>query len=175
MFALIKSILDRIKKRPFVKAETVGKKVIEAEVLQPSGFTSVPNKDKRAFVTNINTNYKVIIAFEDLIDEGLKEGEACVYSNDDTGNIKAKIKLLKDGSIELEGEKIKLNGEDKSFVTYKELDLALQQLWTSIKNHTHSYTAPPSPSLLETAPSVALSTVNLDISNSETKTIKTGG
>lgn len=175
MLALIKSILDRIKKRPFVKAETVGKEVIEAQVLQPSGFTSIPTKDKRAFITNINTNYKVIIAFEDLIDEGLKEGEACVYSTDDSGNIKAKIKLLKDGSIELEGEKIKLNGEDKSFVTYKELDLALQQLWTFIKNHTHSYTAPPSPSPLETAPSIALSTVNLDISSSETKTIKTGG
>ena len=175
MLALIKSILDRIKKRPFVKAETVGKEVIEAQVLQPSGFTSVPTKDKRAFITNINTNYKVIIAFEDLIDEGLKEGEACVYSSDDSGNIKAKIKLLKDGSIELEGEKIKLNGEDKSFVTYKELDLALQQLWTSIKNHTHSYTAPPSPSPLETAPSIALSTVNLDISKKKKKTIKTGG
>ncbi|MEI0477302.1 hypothetical protein [Brachyspira pulli] len=111
MFALIKSVLDRIKKRPFVKAETVGKEVIEAQVLQPSGFTSVPTKDKRAFIANINTNYKVILAFEDLIDEGLKEGEACVYSTDDGGNIKAKIKLLKDGSIELEGEKIKLNGD----------------------------------------------------------------
>ena len=111
MFALIKSVLDRIKKRPFVKAETVGKEVIEAQVLQPSGFTSVPTKDKRAFIANINTNYKVILAFEDLIDEGLKEGEACVYSTDDSGNIKAKIKLLKDGSIELEGEKIKLNGD----------------------------------------------------------------
>ena len=111
MFALIKSVLDRIKKRPFVKAETVGKEVVEAQVLQPSGFTSVPTKDKRAFITNINTNYKVILAFEDLIDEGLKEGEACIYSSDDSGNIKAKIKLLKDGSIELEGEKIKLNGD----------------------------------------------------------------
>ncbi|MCZ9889029.1 hypothetical protein [Brachyspira hyodysenteriae] len=72
-------------------------------------------------------------------------------------------------------EKIKLNGENKSFVTYKELDLALQQLWNTIKTHTHSYTAPPSPSPLETAPSIALSTANLDISSSETKTIKTGG
>ena len=111
MFASIKSILDRIKKRPFVKTETIGKEVIEAQILQPSGFTSVPIKDKRAFITNINTNYKVILAFEDLIDEGLKEGEACIYSSDDSGNIKAKIKLLKDGSIELEGEKIKLNGD----------------------------------------------------------------
>ncbi|WP_028328918.1 hypothetical protein [Brachyspira alvinipulli] len=175
IFAKLVSNIFKKKDKPFVKVESIGNTISEVQILQPSNFTSVPINNSKGYMSVINTNYKVIIAFEDTADLSLKAGECAVYSTDDNGQIKAKIKLLKDGIIELEGEKIKLNGENKSFVTYAELDLGLQQLWTAIKNHTHTYTAPPSPTVLETSPSIALSTVNLDISNSETQTIKTGG
>lgn len=175
IFGKLVSSIFKKKSIPFVKVESIGGKISEAQILQPSGFTSIPIDNAKGYITKINTNYEIIIAFEDIIDLSLKAGECALYSTDNNGQIKAKIKLLNDGSIELEGEKIKLNGEDKSFVTYKELDLALQQLWNTIKTHTHTYTTPPSPSPLETAPSIALSTANLDISSSETKTIKTGG
>ena len=168
IFAKLVSNIFKKKDKPFVKVESIGNTISEVQILQPSNFTSVPINNSKGYMSVINTNYKVIIAFEDTADLSLKAGECAVYSTDDNGQIKAKIKLLKDGTIELEGEKIKLNGENK-------LDLGLQQLWTAIKNHTHTYTAPPSPTVLETSPSIALSTVNLDISNSETQTIKTGG
>ena len=97
----------------------------------------------------------------------------CIFSDD------AKVKIdIKDGTLKLDTEKkIELNGNSKQFVTYQELDNALQQLWAKIKAHTHpvSTTGSATAQSGTAATSIDLSTVTLDISASKTKTVVTGG
>jgi hypothetical protein len=72
---------------------------------------------------------------------------------------------------------IELNGNNKSFVTYAELNQALQTVWTAIQSHTHQV-ATTGTAVAQSgtaAPSTSLTSQTLDISASETKTIKTGG
>lgn len=73
-------------------------------------------------------------------------------------------------TVNVDSEALNLNGDSKAFVTYAELDTALQSLVSAINSHVHAgvqtgggATAPP------TAP------MSLDISASETQTVKTGG
>jgi hypothetical protein len=63
---------------------------------------------------------------------------------------------------------ISLNGSTKKFVTHTELDAALQTFITALNLHTHPTAATGLPS----PPTVPMS---LDISASQTQTIKTGG
>ena len=65
------------------------------------------------------------------------------------------------------GKKIELNGNSKNFVTYAELDIALQKFMVELGTHTHG-----SPSGATTPPAKPMS---LDISKSKTTTIVTGG
>jgi hypothetical protein len=89
-----------------------------------------------------------------------KPGERELYSRKNDGSRAADILLDGDGNINL-------NGDGKRFVTYAELNQELQRIWAAVKAHTHASGAP--------SPSTELAPVTLDISASETKTIKTGG
>jgi len=80
----------------------------------------------------------------------------------------ATIEILDDGTIKVDGLGIELNGNVKKFVTYTELNAALQTFITALNLHTHP-TAPTGPISPPTTP------MSLDISTSETQTIKTGG
>lgn len=88
-------------------------------------------------------------------------------------NVKSDEAIIIDAS----GKNIELNGNTKSFVTYAELNQALQSLWTSIQTHTHivATTGTAAAQSGTASPSVELSTAVLNISAAETKTIKTGG
>ena len=105
--------------------------------------------------------------------ETLKAIPLCVFNSD------AKVKIqIKDGTLKADTEqKIELNGNSKQFVTWAELNQALQTLWTSIQNHTHpvSTAGGPTAQTGTAAKSIDLSTVTLDISSAKTKTIVTGG
>lgn len=105
--------------------------------------------------------------------ETLKAIPLCVFSDD------AKVTVqVEDGTMKVDTQdKIELNGNDKQFVTYQELDNALQQLWAKVKAHTHpvSTTGTAAAQTGTAATSVDLSTVTLDISAAKTKTIVTGG
>lgn len=68
-----------------------------------------------------------------------------------------------------DGGNIELNGNNKSFVTYTELDSALTGLKNQLNAHVHTSAAPGSPTSVPTVP------MTLDISASKTQTIKTGG
>ncbi len=85
------------------------------------------------------------------------------------------INITSDEAIVINANKknIELNGNKKSFVTYAELNQALQSLWAAIKAHTHPVSTPAGAG--SSSASVELQTQSLDISASETKTIKTGG
>jgi hypothetical protein len=105
--------------------------------------------------------------------ETLKAIPLCVFSDD------AKVKVeVEDGTLKITTEQnIELNGNDKQFVTWSELNQALQDLWTAIQGHTHpvSTTGTAAAQSGTAATSLDLSTVTLDISAAKTKTILTGG
>lgn len=89
--------------------------------------------------------------------ETMKAIPLCVFN----GEAKATV-VVKDGKIEL-------NGNSKQFVTWAELNQALQGLIQALNTHTHSNGNEGSPT---GAPIVPLS---LDISASKTETVVTGG
>lgn len=94
--------------------------------------------------------------------DGMKVLPLCVFNAD------AKIKIeCADGNMQVTANKIELNGNDKQFVTWAELNSALQGFITDFNSHTH-----PTPSGPSSAPTVPLT---LDISSSKTSTIVTGG
>lgn len=97
--------------------------------------------------------------------ETLKALPLCVF------NDKAKVKVdVEGGTMKVTTEKkIELNGSSKQFVTWAELNQALQGLITALNSHTHSNGNEGSPTGAPIAP------LTLDISASKTSTIVTGG
>lgn len=94
--------------------------------------------------------------------DGMKVLPLCVFNAD------AKIKIeCSDGNMKVTAKKIELNGNDKQFVTWAELNSALQGFITDFNSHVH-----PTPNGPSSAPTVPLT---LDISSSKTSTIVTGG
>jgi hypothetical protein len=117
----------------------------------------IPFGDSRSngIIVAIN-NYKISIEHN--------KGEIIIYStNNDGDEIKAKIKLDNDGNVEI-------NGDSKRFVTFAELDSAMQTLKTDFNSHTHSGVS--SGGSISGTPLVPIA---IDISAAETQTIKTGG
>lgn len=105
--------------------------------------------------------------------ETLKALPLCVFDN--TAKVQVKTE---EGTLQVNTtKKIELNGNTKQFVTYEELNSALQDLWTKIKGHTHpvSTTGTSTSQSGTAAASADLSPVNLDISASKTTTVVTGG
>lgn len=86
-------------------------------------------------------------------------------------NAEAKIKMEADaGTLRVTTEKkLEINGNDKQFVTWSELNQALQTFVTSLNSHTHSNGNGGSPTGTPIAP------MTLDISSSKTTTVVTGG
>lgn len=97
--------------------------------------------------------------------ETMKALPLCVFNSD------AKVKVvIENGDVDISANgKIKLNGSDKQFVTWAELNSALSSFMTALNQHTHSNGNEGSPT---GAPIVPMS---LDISSAKTTTILTGG
>lgn len=80
-----------------------------------------------------------------------------------------RLRLVSDDDVSIEGVNVDLNGNSKRFVTHADLNTALQAMVTMINAHTHvsvTSLATPTP---PTPP------ITLDISASQTTTIRTGG
>ena len=105
--------------------------------------------------------------------ETLKAIPLCIFNDD------AKVTVqVESGTMKVDTQdKIELNGNDKQFVTYAELDDALQELWGKIKTHTHPVSTSGSATAQTgtAATSTDLASVTLDLSKAKTKTIVTGG
>ena len=102
--------------------------------------------------------------------ETLKAIPMCVFSDE------AKVKVeVEEGTMKVTTQKkIELNGNTKQFVTWAELNNALQQLWTAIQAHTHPAQVNTGTGTGTAAASVDLSTVTLDISAAKTEKVVTG-
>lgn len=149
-----------------VKGVGLGGATREATLYQQHGFRSLPIDGTRGIFVPLGSGSRegIVIATENYtLDITLDAGGAAIYSTNAAGEVQAVIKLRADGSIEL-------NGDSKRLVTYGELNTALQAFKTLINAHVHSggtlalgLTGPPS------VPTT------LDISASQTSTLKTGG
>lgn len=97
--------------------------------------------------------------------ETLKAIPLCIFSD------KAKVKVqVENGTMKVDTQnKIELNGNTKQFVTWAELNQALQGLITALNSHTHSNGNEGSPTGTPIKP------MTLDISASKTATVVTGG
>ena len=135
--------------------------------LQEYGFSSRPKPGADAVVVFIggNRDHGLVVSSGDpRTAPTLEEGEVAFWSAD--GVV---VKIDKDKKVRITGAaSIDLNGDSKRFVTWDELNTALQ-------SHTHS-----AGSLVSTAPGspvtgVTGSPVSLDISGAKTTSIKTGG
>lgn len=90
----------------------------------------------------------------------------------------ADVRIMNDGGnvkieagtdVDVDATNVNLNGDSKRFVTYTELNTALQTFMTALNLHVHTSAPAGSP----TTPPVA--SMSLDISTSETQTVRTGG
>lgn len=98
-----------------------------------------------------------------------KSGSYSIFDKD--GNIIIDSDTKK---VKVNGNAIELNGNTKQFVTWTELNSALQSLILALNSHTHlvaSVGAPTGPASASTPPI----TFSIDISSAQTTTIKTGG
>ena len=163
-------------KAVIIQTIAAGNQERTSEMYHNPGISSAPTKNDRIISIPVGTGTRVAIATHNYrINVEVTDGETKVYSTDATGeNVKSVIKLDNAGNIDL-------NGDSKKFVTYTELNTALQSFKTTIEasiasaiiGHTHSG--------VTTGPGVsgpgagAGSAIALDISASETTTIRTGG
>jgi hypothetical protein len=83
-----------------------------------SGDDSFPVIGSEVLVLQITKTWKIGIAVKDQIEPEMSEGERRLYSQEN-GEVKAYIKILKDGTIEI-------NGKTDFAVAYTDLNAALQ-------------------------------------------------
>ena len=137
-----------------------------AEMYHPPGISSRPTNGDRCIEIPVGrSGTRVIVASHNYrVEVEPQAGETIIYSTNTAGDaVQSKIKLDSNGNIEL-------NGDSKRFVTYSELNSALQDLVTYINGHAHTgVTTGGGTSGTPATPT------SLDISAAETETIKTGG
>ncbi len=148
------------------------------EMYQTPGVASAPTADDRLVEAEIGSGKRVVIATHNYkVEVAVKAGETIIYSTDSVGQaISNQIKLDNAGNIAI-GESdnqilvdskgnIDLGGDARTFVTWTELNAALQLLMTALNSHTHKIS--PGASTLQ--PNTPLS---IDISAANTATVRT--
>ncbi len=136
----------------------------DAEMYHNPGISSAPTKQDRVVSVRLKSGTRVIVGSHNYrINIEVTDGETKVYSTNADGTIlKSVIKLDNDGNIDL-------NGDGKKFVTFSELDTALQTFKTALNLHVHA-----SVTSLGT-PTPPATPMIIDISAAETTTIRTDG
>lgn len=130
------------------------------EMYHNPGISSAPTIEDRIISVPVGAGTRVIIASHNYrIEVEPDAGETIIYSTNSAGDtVKSQIKLDNDGNIDL-------NGDGKKLVTYTALNLALQGLVTALNaNFALKLDGAGTPG-----------TNSLDISASETTTIRTDG
>lgn len=166
LFKITSAALKRWKSAPgesvVVIGTGLGGQTIEAELYQPSGIMGSPPKGARGVFLPVGSGrrYGVLIAtqnYQITIDVG--QGETLIYSTTPDGQtLKAQVKLDGFGNIDL-------NGSSKRFVTYGELNTALQGFKTAINAaFAGKVDGGGTPGAL-----------TIDISGAQTSTVRTGG
>lgn len=157
-----------------MQAEGVEGQTMDAEVFQTPGVLAIPGDGSRGVWLPVggSNRYGVVIAMHNYaLNITLEAGETAIYSTNAAGAQQAIIKLRADGSIEL-------NGSSKKLVTHAELNTALQGLVTTLNTQLGTIAAGASAAISASGlwlTPLTIGGLSLDISASETTTIKTGG
>lgn len=163
--SIVKEFLYKVKgsapgKSIVLKTRSAGDQERETEHYQIHGIASGATEDSRAVEIATGTAGRVIIATHNYnLEVEVEAGQTKIYSTTADGKtLKSLINLDIDGNIEL-------NGNSKKFVTHAELNTALQTFVTSLNTNLASK--------LDGGGTAGVLTI--DISASETTTVKTGG
>lgn len=106
---------------------------------QHAGFRSIPPVNSRQFVDCFSNHYRASTAEDDkIVHSGLSVGETIVYSSL-SGAIKAYIKALVSGILEL-------NGNTDFAVRYTALETAFNELKSAYNSHNHGGSGTNTPS-----------------------------
>lgn len=178
---VVKSLFQRRATAPaqnvVVQLEAAAGENRTAEMYSAPGISSAPSKDDRVVVVPIGRgSHRIAIGSHNYrIEVSVAEGEITVYSTTAAGDtVAARIDLDNAGNIDL-------NGDSKRLVTYGELNTALQSFKTSVDTAIAGAITGHSHAGVTTGPGTSATGVgaapptSLDISASETSTIRTGG
>lgn len=89
---------------------------VTAETFAPSGDDSPPLPDDRIVLVQTDGTNNFVAAGVLSVSQGAKPGEKILYSRDKSGEVKAAVKLLNDGKIEMVSPaEFSLEGEDVIF------------------------------------------------------------
>ena len=160
-------------KAVIIQTLSAGEQERTAELYHNPGISSAPTVNDRVVTVPIGTASRVIVATHNYrIEVEPLSGETIIYSTDSAGGtVKSQIKLDNDGNIDL-------NGDTKKFVTYAELNTALQSFITALNVEFATINAGAAAAI--TASGLWLTPLttganSLDISAAETTTIRTDG
>lgn len=151
------------------------KDVLWTDTLNLDGSRTFVQKDPRdqegdpLFSFTVTKEGKVV--FTNAVDIDLTvTGNANITIDGDDGAavaIKGDATVSIDGDAKVDASNIELNGNDKRLVTYAELKAAMDKLWIAMTTTPIAGNGSPQPSWT--------GITSIDISASETQTIKTGG
>jgi hypothetical protein len=144
--------------------------VQEIEVVSLPGIKIRPLEGNRTIIIKCGGGYKVSVAIDDNIDEEIEEGEVLIFGNDN-GSISSSIKLLTDGTIEI-------NSGSNFMVRYNELETAFNELKEKhnalalfVDSHAHTLVTPGSGNS-GPVPAPSGATSSADITGSKIEEIK---
>lgn len=143
---------------------------LEVEILQQPGVFSLPPDGITGVFIPVGTSdvFGGVMCFKHTktsVDTG-GSGGTCIFSTNASGDaVKSLITLKPSGDIDITGQ-TSINGNSKSFVTWQELQNALNIVFSTIASHVHPSNGVTSPTLVG---------LSCDISLSKTTTVKTGG
>jgi hypothetical protein len=171
---VVKSLFTRLRlmpaAAPVVEVQGADGETRDVELYHPPGISSAPTEGDSVVMVPIRAGYRVGVASRNYgVSVNVTAGAITVYSTNAAGDtIQARIDLDDAGNVAItpaSGAEVKVSGDTKSFVTYAELNTALQTMVgafnAALGNKTDGSGTPGA--------------VTLDISASETTTVKTGG
>ena len=112
--------------------ETRFKYNVSSNSYGPSGDDSPALPDDRLALMKIDGAGNWVAVGVLVLSQGAEAGEKILYSRDSAGAIKATVKMLKDGVIEL-------NGNADFAVAFNDLKTEFNELKTVVNSHTHVY------------------------------------
>jgi len=167
---------DGEKNRLILQVQFTADDVRPVEFVAQAGEDTNPADGCRVMVLEADKSYKIVVAVTDDLLPECEPGEKEVYSTDNPATVKlARMKLNKDGEIEL-------NGNVDNGVGFEQLKIGFDQFLTDFNNfvtayntHVHITTATvgatPTPGLIAATTSTGTSS-SASIDDSKKETVK---
>ena len=134
------------------------------ELMRQAGEDTNPPDGSRVLILEVGPSWKIAVASDDNIVPTMAAGEKRIYSTSG-GSVVADIKLLADGTIEV-------NGNSDFAVAFNDLKTGFDQLKSDFNAHTHLAAATAQSIAAGDPPSVPVSLSSASIDASKVDTVK---